>query len=302
LLTMVGDWQGLVTLYNRKVERSYDAVERAELWRKAGSVLDDLLSDTESAIRAYVAALEEDSEDELSLAALDELYQRIENYQALADVLRRRADLISDSAERLDVNLRLGGALSEHLSRTREAIDAYERALEDDPESLAALVPISSLYEAESMWPELLDVLRRQLELVKGQNERLSLLYRIGQVLDERLSELDDAVDTYREVLQLDPTHEPSIKALFRLGEQIEYRARVEEILEPTLRSSNRWDEVATLLTRGVSALTDPFDRQRRHVSLGAACARPTCSTRCRQLGQRHGVLGSLKLSYAMLP
>ena len=268
LLTMVGDWQGLVTLYKRKVERSYDAVERAELWRKAGSVLDDLLSDTEGAIRAYVSALEEDSEDTLSLASLDELYQRTENHPALADVLRRRADLISDSAERLDVNLRLGGALSEQLSRTREAIDAYERALEDDPESLAALVPLASLYEAESMWPELLDSLRRQLELVTVQGQRLSLLYRIGQVLDERLSELDDAVESYREVLQLDATHEPSIKALFRLGEQVEYRARIEEILEPTLRSSGRWDEVATLLTRGVSALTDPFDRQRRHVAL----------------------------------
>ena len=34
LLTMVGDWEGLVALYKRKVERAYDAVERAELWRR----------------------------------------------------------------------------------------------------------------------------------------------------------------------------------------------------------------------------------------------------------------------------
>jgi tetratricopeptide (TPR) repeat protein len=268
LLTMVGDWEGLVSLYKRKVERSYDAVERAELWRRTGSVLDDLIGDTERAIRAYVSALEEVAEDELSLAALDELYQGTEDYQALADVLRRRADLMTDSKERLDVNLRLGATLSDKLSRTREAIDAYEKALEDEPSSLLALVPLSSLYEVESMWPELLDALRRQLELDSEPSSKKTLLYRIGQVLDERLSELDDAIDSYREVLLLDASHEPSIKALFRIGEQLEYRARVEEILEPTLRQSGRWDEVASLLARGVSSLADPFDRQRRFVAL----------------------------------
>jgi golgin subfamily B member 1 len=268
LLTMVGDWEGLVALYKRKVERSYDAVERAELWRRSGSVLDDLIGDTERAIRAYVAALEEVAEDELSLAALDELYQGTEDYQALADVLRRRADLMTDPKERLDVNLRLGATLSDRLSRAREAIDAYEKALEDDPSSLLALVPLSSLYEVESMWPELLDGLRRQLELDAEPTSKKTLLYRMGQVLDERLSELDDAIDNYREVLLLDPGHEPSIKALYRIGEQLEYRARVEEILEPTLRQSARWDEVASLLSRGVSSLADPFDRQRRYVAL----------------------------------
>jgi tetratricopeptide (TPR) repeat protein len=268
LLTMVGDWQGLVSLYKRKVERAYDPVERAELWRRAGSVLDDLLADPEGAIRVYNAAIEEVSDDEIALSALDDLYQRSENYQALADILRRRVDLLTDTSERLDANLRLGATLAEKLSRVREAIDAYERALEDDPASLAALVPLSGLYESESMWAELLDSLRRQLELVKDQSTRLSLLYRIGQVLDERLSEPDDAIESYRQVLELDGTHEPTIKALFRLGEQVEYRTRVEEILEPNLRAAARWDELATLLTRGISALPDAFDKQRRHLAL----------------------------------
>ena len=269
LLTMVGDWQGLVGLYKRKVERAYDPVERAELWRRAGSVLDDLLSDAEGAIRAYNSAIEEVSDDEIALAALDDLYQRGESYQALADILRRRVDLLTDPVERLDVNLRLGATLAERLSRAREAIDAYERALEDEPSSLAALVPLSGLYESESMWAELLDSLRRQLDLVKEQRPvRLGLLYRIGQVLDERLSEADDAIESYRQVLELDGTHEPAIKALFRLGEQVEYRTRVEEILEPNLRASERWDELSTLLTRGISALTDAFDKQRRYLTL----------------------------------
>ncbi|MDB4973776.1 MAG: domain protein putative component of TonB system, partial [Myxococcaceae bacterium] len=268
LLTMVGDWTGLVSLFKRKVERSYDAAERAELWRRSGSVLDELINDTQGAIRAYSEALQEVDDDAASLAALDDLYGRVEDYVALADVLRRRAELVDDPAERLDVNLRLGSVLSERLRKPRKAIDAYTRALDDDPSRMDALVALGSLYAAESMWAELLDNLRRQLEQARDQPARLALLYAIGQVHDEHLSEFDDAVESYREALALDPAHDPSIRALMRIGEQNEHRARVEEILEPILRGGGRWDDLATVLSRGIGSIADPSERQLRLIRL----------------------------------
>lgn len=268
LLTMVGDWTGLVNLFKRKVERAYDPLERAELWRRAGSVLDDLVGDVEGAIRAYVAALEEADDDTLSLEALDGLYQRTEDYQALSDVLRRRADFGTSAEERIDVNLRLGRVLAERLNRPTEAIDAYVRVCDEDPAQVEAIRALAKLYQEESLWSDLLDTLRRQLEIETAQADKLALFYRIGQVHDERQSEFDDAIEAYREALLLDAAHEPSIKALLRIGEQADQRSRVEEILEPTLRNHQRWDDLATLLSRGVSSLASPVDRQERLVRL----------------------------------
>ncbi|MDB4986545.1 MAG: domain protein putative component of TonB system, partial [Myxococcaceae bacterium] len=267
-LTMVGDWNGLVNLFKRKVERSYDPRERAELWRRSGSVQDELINDVQGAIRAYNEALQEVDDDALSLASLDDLYGRVEDHQALADVLKRRAELVEDPSERLDVNLRLGSVLSERLRKPRKAIDAYTRALDDDPSRMDALVALSSLYAGESMWAELLENLRRQLDLARDQPARLGLLYAVGQVHDEHLSEFDEAVESYREALTLDPAHEASIRALMRIGEQNELRARVEEILEPILRTGGRWDELATLLSRGISSIADPSERQQRLMRL----------------------------------
>jgi tetratricopeptide (TPR) repeat protein len=278
LLTMVGDWTGLVNLLRRKVERSYNSEERAELWRRAGSVLDELIGDTDGAIRAYASALEEVDDDRASLAALDDLYARTEDHSALSEVLRRRSELTDDAEERVDINMRLGAVMAERLGRPRKAIDAYVRALEDDPTRLDALVALGKLYAAESMWAELLDNLRRQLDVLPSSTEepaaasrstRLGLLYAIGQVHDEHLSEFDEAVESYREALLLEAGHEPSIRALMRIGEQADYRSKIEEILEPILRDSARWDDLATVLSRGIGSIADVVERQARLVRLG---------------------------------
>ncbi|MFT3922722.1 MAG: tetratricopeptide repeat protein [Myxococcales bacterium] len=268
LLTMVGDWRGLVNLFKRKVERSYDSVERSELWRRAGSVLDELIGDVPQAIEAYRAALEETDDDVISLEALDGLFTRTEDFQALSDVLRRRSELGTSTEERLDVNLRLGRVLAEKLERTTEAIEAYVRVLDEEPTHMEAIRSLAKLYEEESSWPELLDTLRRQLDVETATAERLALFFRIGQVHDERQNEFDEAIEAYREALSLDPAHEPSIKALLRIGEQSDQRPRVEEILEPTLRDHQRWDDLATLLARGVSSMSEPSEKQARLLRL----------------------------------
>jgi tetratricopeptide (TPR) repeat protein len=264
LLTMVGDWRGLVALLKRKVERAYDSVERAELWRRAGSVLDELLGDSEGAIQAYRAALEETDDDSSSLEALDGLYERSGDSRALADVLRRRAELSGSSEERLDVNVRLGRVLAGALSRPHEAIEAYTRVLDDNPNHEEAIQALGELYESQSLWSDLLDNLRRQLELAEDGTKRLALTARIGSVLDEHLNELDDAIESYRDALAIDGSHEPSIRALMRIGEQADHRTRVEEILEPILRANQSWEDLATLLSRGLSSISDPVDRQVR--------------------------------------
>jgi len=268
LLTMVGDWTGVVNLYKRKVERSYDPLERAELWRRAGAVLDELLSDTDGAVAAYNSALEEVADDLASLAALDELYGRADAHQAHSEVLRQRGELSSDPAERIDVHLRLGGVLAKNLGRSQEAIEAYQRVLEDDPDCDAAIAALGALYEADGMWHELLGNLRTQLARATAPDVRLGMLTRLGHVHDERLSEFDDAIECYREALEIDRANDGAIRALMRLGEPSEYRERVEAILEPVLRESSRTDELATLLGRGLSGLSDPYERQARLVAL----------------------------------
>ncbi|MCA9611589.1 MAG: hypothetical protein KC586_02410, partial [Myxococcales bacterium] len=67
LHTMVADWHGLVNVLDRKVERVFDPQERAELLRRAASVLEELLGDPAAAIRLYERAAQEDDRDPIAL-------------------------------------------------------------------------------------------------------------------------------------------------------------------------------------------------------------------------------------------
>ena len=157
-------------------------------------MLDDLLQDVEGAIAAYRSALSEVDDDVFSLQALDGLYQRTHDWPSLAETLTRLAEVGGSAEERVDANLRLGEVLSQKLGHRSEAIDALRRVLDDDPARIEAIDALGVLYESESMWADLLDNLRRRLELVDNDEARVGLSYRIGKVLEEHLSEPEEAI------------------------------------------------------------------------------------------------------------
>ncbi|MCB9597501.1 MAG: tetratricopeptide repeat protein [Sandaracinaceae bacterium] len=262
LHTMVGDWRGLVDVLQRKVERSYDPEERGELLQRAGSVLEELLGDQAGAIEAYRAALMENETDEYALEALDRLYEAAGDHEQLGDVLRRRLESEQDPETRVELALRFGRVNETHLRRPHEAIDAYRRALDDDPNQLEAIEALARLYEREAQWPDLLENLRLQAGMQEEMGRRVQLLYRAGEVLEREMDDVLSALPTYQDVLELDPRFEKAIQALLRIGKLDEYREQAGEIVEPLLRTQERWDELAELLAGKAQAAYDPADKR----------------------------------------
>jgi len=261
LHTMVADWRGLVDVLQRKVERAFDPEERAELLQRAGSVLEELLGDQAGAIEAYRAALMEDETDEYALEALDRLYEAAGNHEELADVLRRRLDVEQDPELRVELAMRFGRVNEQKLRRPHEAIDAYRRALDTDPSQIEAIEALARLFEAEGQWPDLLDNLRLQAGMQEDAQRRVQLLYRAGEVLEREMDDVLSALPTYEEVLSLDPRYEPAIAALLRIARLEDYREQAAEIVEPLLRTQERWNELAELLAGRAEAAFDPADK-----------------------------------------
>ena len=261
LHTMVGDWRGLVDVMQRKVQRAFDPQERGELLRRAGSVLEELLGDRNGAIEAYRAALVEDEMDDIALESLDRLYGAAGDHEKLADVLRRRIEIEQDPGTRVEIGLRLGQASEEELRRPDEAIEAFQRVLEDEPEQPLAVSALTRLYERQAMWPELLDSLRLSASTSQDPAQRVATLFRAGEVLEREMDDVPSALATYEEVLGLDPRFEPATAALLRIGKLEDYRVSACEILEPLLRAQARWDELAELLAGKAQAAFDPQDK-----------------------------------------
>jgi tetratricopeptide (TPR) repeat protein len=262
LHTMVGDWRGLVAVLERKVQRSYDPVERGDLLRRAGSVLEELLGDRGAAIQFYSQAVQEDPNDAVALESLDRLYTDTGDHAALADVLKRRLALEQDSDLRVEIGLRLGSIAEEFVRDPDTAIEALQRVLEDRPGEPTAVASLGRLYERQAMWPELLENLRLRVGMADDPETRVALLYRAAEVLEREVDDVREALETYREVLAISPRHEPTIAALLRIARLEDHRTTATEILLPLLREHQRWDELAQVLELAAEAAADPAEKR----------------------------------------
>lgn len=263
LHTLVGDWNGLVSVLQRKVELVYDAVERADILRRAASVHEDLLGDRQAAIAAYRRAAEEDASDTLSLESLDRLLDEAGDHAGLADVLERRLEIETEPDTQVDVGVRLAELCESTLGQPDRAVTALVRVRGIAPEHVGALESLTRLYEKLENWPDLLDVLRARAELASG-SAKVELLHRAGEVLEKRMDDVSEALETYGSALELDGSYAPSLEALMRIVRLDDHRERAAELVEPLLRAQNRWDDVATVLSLRADATSDPIDKRDR--------------------------------------
>jgi len=259
---LLGDWRGLVSVLERKVETSYDTDERCELLRRIGSVHDELLEDPEAAVASFLRATEENDGDTVAWELLDRMYARQERPDDLISVIERRIELAEEPSDRIELGLRLGSLLDLQLRRPDDAIEAYRRVLDDDGTQADAVTRLAQLFERQQQWPELLENLELQASTAEDAGRRVALRCKAGEIHERELDDPSEAVEAYRQALDDDPVHEGAVGALMRLSHNDDLRGQITEILDPLLREHGRWDQLVTLVEAGLSHVTDPYDRR----------------------------------------
>src|SRR5690606_16772749 len=119
-----------------------------------------------------------------------------------------------------------------------------------DPIDAQAVERLEQLYFARERWAELVDVLQIKLDLAHDDTARQELLYLIGALYAQQLEQLQDAIDTYRRVLDIDPAAEGALERLdelYGLTAQWEDQLRV---LERRVELAQQSDERHQLMYR----------------------------------------------------
>lgn len=109
---------------------------------------------------------------------------------------------------------KLATLAEEQLGNAAKAIDAYRRMLVLQPGHLPALRSLARLMTALERWDDLIVVLEDEAQTVADQGIIVSLWFRHGEVLAEKLGRVDDAIASFSRALQLMPTYLPALKAL----------------------------------------------------------------------------------------
>ena len=268
LQVMVGDWEGLARVYEQKLDRAHDPEMRAELLGRLGGIWEEQLSNSERAVSYYQQAAGEKPDDLAAYVALDRLFASANDSERLADVLERRMELEEDPEVRVEVGMRLAELYEAQLGRPDAACDALRAVVEADPEHGGALQGLSRLYERQGQWQELVEVLQRRTDAAASESERVELTHQLGNIMERELDDELSAIAVYGQILRIDPSHEASVQALLRITKLADYREDAAAVLEPYLRTQERWSDLATLLRLRADAMTDPHEKAEQLVAL----------------------------------
>ncbi|HRC58487.1 MAG TPA: tetratricopeptide repeat protein, partial [Kofleriaceae bacterium] len=242
-----GAWNQVVDAYTESLPKFAHKADALPLMLVLARVVETEQGEVDRALEINREILEIDEGNEQALAALERLYVGKGRFADLLDVYRRKLDLVSDGDERVRIHARIGQLYEDELRDDKQAIGAYLSILDavgDEPSALAAL---DRIYVRNQMWPELADVISRQLTIVSPDDDRarfLELKYRLGEVRERHLGKVEDAIEAYRDVLELDPEHGKGRAALERhlanAGNK-DLRLTAASILEPAYEQLGEW-------------------------------------------------------------
>lgn len=250
-------WAELVEVVQRQADMAQDDEVRVERLRKVGALYRDKLEDPSSAIETYQRIVTIKERDAGALDAMEELYLGQEAWRELIAVLHDKVAIEEAVADRRALLFRIAELHEKELLEPHEAINIYNDVLDLLPEDADALNALDRLYEEHERFPELAGVLSRKFGLEQDAQVRNALQYRLAQVQQHQLFEIDEAIATYADTLSRQADYEPARKALVALLEDPEHRFAASEVLEPLYRAEERHQLLVDLLELQLLDLED---------------------------------------------
>ncbi|HEY1534901.1 MAG TPA: hypothetical protein VGF76_12815, partial [Polyangiaceae bacterium] len=118
------DWEKLIQLSMREASSLPSGGERAAKFKQIALLATEKVKKPEVCIDLWAVVLENDPDDVDALNALSQLYERSRDYDKLADVLGRLAELIYDTAAKIELLNKLGQVAGDRLKDEERAVDA----------------------------------------------------------------------------------------------------------------------------------------------------------------------------------
>ncbi|RMG14254.1 MAG: tetratricopeptide repeat protein, partial [Deltaproteobacteria bacterium] len=256
-------WVELAEALEKEAALTKDPKERVAVLFRLGQLATEKLDAPDRAAGVYEQVLELEPEHLPSIRALEHLYAEAEKWELLAENLRRQIALVGDEASRERLEGRLATVLGDHLGQSEEAIELWKAILARNPRSEAALNGLERLYERIEAWEALATLLRDRLGRTVDPREITRLNDRLGWVMGTKLGQAEDAIASFRAVLERDPRNVRALQALRDI-----YRAQ------------EAWEDLYGILRRLVPLQTDAEGVKALRLELvqvaGAALRNPT--------------------------
>jgi tetratricopeptide (TPR) repeat protein len=184
-----------------------DGAAKTESLSAAAAVLQDDLGDMEGAFATLRVLLDHAPDHLDTLERAETLARSLEDWDALYDILGRRADALLDAKETSELRHEAAQIAAGQLAVPAKAIAQYERILKDDrgdrraADALVALLR-PSVARDPAQRAGLIDALTILVDLVDTADERAGLLAESAALLDQEPDGKEAAADCRERILE----------------------------------------------------------------------------------------------------
>ena len=218
-----------IALYNRLIPLY---VEKLNMEAKVASTYQAIL------------ALQPDNSN--AFDALCEHYRSTNRYPDLVKVLKASIVTTTEARRRYDLHFEIAVIMEENFSNATEAMKQYEEMLTIAPDDLSVVRKLKELYEQRRDWNNYVDVARRELEFLDG-DERFEQLRKLAQLAFENVRDPAIGVGLWKEVREHEPQDAAAFDALMQLYERNKQFEGVAELLEERIEQVGESEQPALL-------------------------------------------------------
>ena len=259
-------WRQAMELYDTairlvEVQRSR-AYRLADLYARRGQLQLQYLGQPGEAAASYLRVLELDPEADTAQTALERIFSAQSDWGGLIGAYERRAELVRDDTKRVEILRRAARVAAAKQKDAVEAARLYQRLHSVDPTDSEGLDALERHYERTRDWDKLVGILTTRLSLTAGGDEAIALYLRIAQMCEEGLRDADRAIESYRKILDIAPSHKEAIEALGRLYEGTERWAELVEVTRRQIRIVSDRAQKAILYFKCGSVMESKFAKE----------------------------------------
>ncbi|HEY2747043.1 MAG TPA: hypothetical protein VGL86_20615 [Polyangia bacterium] len=264
LATATSKWNDLLTEYTQIVQQIPEPATAADLWVKIGRWYGEHLGHLDYAIASEQQALALAPENTEALENLAGFYRKKSMWSELVATLDKHAELADEPEKKVELHLAMAELWEGPLGDQAQAVSSYQAALESNPAAMDALNALERLYRDSQQWPDLIEILSKKAGALEDTEEVIRLKHQIGQLFEERLGDGTRAIETYKEILSVDPQNIAALKALERLYEKTGDMEHYLDVLEQQLDVTGTDDERISLYERMAAAWEEQFRKPER--------------------------------------
>jgi tetratricopeptide (TPR) repeat protein len=239
----------------RRAESTTSPSRARDLRAEAADLYQRKLNDASKAADLFEKILADDPAHPKATEALEVIYSEKKQWPELAKLLEKKA-ASEQGEQRLETLSALAEVYEDRVGDTDKATIHYQSALAQSPRHVPSLKGLERIYAQTGKYEELLQNLRTQLESVATPRQRMSILERIGGILEEEFVDHKKAAEAFEEIVGIEPGHDAANTALARLYRQLARFDDLAKTLERHALSSSDEKRKIALLLQSVRVLT----------------------------------------------